>query len=326
MGLGLRLRSNAKNRLPPFTGTVIFALTGQSNMVGRATYDGGDLWPAGTQQWHPIGGRPIEGSSAEGEAIPAAIPLDHWDEGSNSMGPDIEFCRSFAAVNPEASIVLIPAADGGTSFQADEWNPGSSHYVEAVTRIHEALAAFPSALFGGFLWHQGESDAGSAAQVGGYQAALDAMINQMREDVTGAGPTTPFVLGRMVPNKITEDAETIALDAIVTDTPNRIAYTAVADSTGLTDRGDDLHFDAASQRVLGTRYHMAFELARANRGRSGMIGVTAPLALGTFPDQTDLLSLAAPAAQGSIPDQTDTLTLTPPLAVGTIPNQEDLAV
>lgn len=325
LGLGLQARSGAANGPAPFSGTVIFTLIGQSNMVGRAPYDSGDLWPAGTLQWHPVGGRPIEGSSAAGEAIAAAIPLDHWDEGNTSMGPDIAFCQSFAAANPEADIVLVPAADGATSFQGNHWNPGDSRYTEAVTRTNEALAAFPDALFGGFLWHQGENDTGTAAQVSAYEAALDAMITQMRAEVTAAGPTTPFVLGRMVPNKITQNTETIALDAIVADTPARLAYTAVADSTGLTDRGDNLHFDAASQRVLGARYYLAFDLARANRGQGGPVGQTPPLATGTVPDQVDLRNLTAPAALGSIPAQTDTLALTPPLAVGTIPDQEDLA-
>ncbi len=325
LGLGLRARSAQAKGLPPFTGIVIFTLIGQSNMVGRAIYDGGDLWPAGTLQWHPVGGRPVEGSAAEGEAIAAAIPLDHWDENNTNMGPDIAFCRSFVAANPEASLVLVPAADGGTSFQGNHWNPGDSRYAEAVARTNEALTAFPDALFGGFLWHQGENDTGTAAQVSAYEAALDAMIAQMRGEVTGAGPATPFVLGRMVPNKIAQDAETIALDAIVTSTPARISHTAVADSTGLADRGDNLHFDAASQRVLGTRYYMAFELARANRGRRGPAGQAPPQAIGTIPDQADLRGRAAPAALGSIPDQTDTLELTPPLAVGTIPDQEDLA-
>jgi hypothetical protein len=81
--------------------------------------------------------------------------------------------------------------------------------------------------------------------------------------VTVAGPTTPFVLGQMVEAYYVGSAGREAIQAVIDDTPNRVAYTAVASSAGLADKGDALHFGAAAQRTLGDRYHAAALAAAA---------------------------------------------------------------
>ena len=235
--------------------TVVWALIGQSNMVGRAVYDGAGEHPAGTLQWGRV-------APNDGVPIPASRPLQHWDPSGTNMGPEIGFSTAWAAAHPGDTLVLMPGADGGTGFSDLRWRVGDDHYLDAVARLNALFAANPDFVFGGFLWHQGEKDVGLTASF--YQTHLDAMIAGMRNDVTVAGPTTPFVLGQMVQSFYVGVAGREAIQAVTDDTPNRIAHTAVASSAGLADKGDGLHFDGPSQRILGARYHAAALLAVAH--------------------------------------------------------------
>ncbi|MEM1159484.1 MAG: sialate O-acetylesterase [Pseudomonadota bacterium] len=293
--------------------TLVFALMGQSNMVGRASYDGGSLHPPGVLQWGRAG-------ADDGQLVPATSPLQHHDPNSGQMGLDISFAEAALAARPTATIILIPLADGGTGFSDNRWNPGDDLYADAVARCNAAMAALPGAVFAGFLWHQGEKDVGFS----GYQAALDTMIASLRADVTAAGPTTPFILGQLVPGWVSGNAGREATQAILTDTPLRVARTGVVMTESLTAAGNDIHFAAPDLRALGGRYWDRWVAVR-----SGQVPLAPPQPVGTIPDQTDILpgGLAPPQAIGTIPDQSDALPggLTPPQSIGTIPDQQDIA-
>lgn len=278
---------------PALDGTFVFTLIGQSNMIGRAAFDGGSVHPPGVRQW----GRTAPN---DGVLIQATSPLEHHDPDPGDMGLDIAFAQGWLAMHPGADLVLVPAADGGTSLGSGAWQKGGALYEEAVARTNAAMSALPEAIFAGFLWHQGESDSGNAD----YQTQLDRMILDMRADVAAADATTPFVLGALSPGWVAgiPDHETIQI--LILETPTRIGHTAVASSAGLTGPGDAIHFDAASLRTLGGRYVTALALAKTGLG-------AVPLATGTIPDQTDTIATQT----GSAPQ--------PPQAVGTIPDQTD---
>lgn len=293
--------------------TLVFALMGQSNMVGRAGHDGGSLHPPGVLQWGRVG-------SDDGQLIPATSPLQHHDPNPGQMGLDISFAEAALAARPNATIILIPLADGGTGFSDNRWNPGDDLYADAVARCNAAMAALPGAVFAGFLWHQGEKDVGFP----GYEAALDAMIAGLRTDVTAAGPTTPFILGQLVPGWVSGNAGREAVQAVITDTPLRVTRTGVALSEELTAAGSDIHFAAPDLRALGARYWDRWVAVR-----SGQVPLSAPQPVGTISDQTDALpgGLVPPQTIGTILDQTDAVSggLTAPQTIGTIPDQQDIA-
>lgn len=300
-------------------GTFVIALMGQSNMVGRAPFDSGSTHPAGVLQL----GRQAPNT---GSLIPASIPLEHIDPASGQMGLDISFSEGWMATQPGAELVLVPGADGGTSLSSGFWRKGGAGFEDSVQRINTLLAANPDLIFAGFLWHQGESDAGNAS----YQAQLDQMIADLRTDVIAAGPETPFVLGQLAPDWVAGSAPREAIQDIISDTPSRVGHTAVVSSAGLGVLADGVHFDAASLRVLGSRYVTALALAGAGAGVA-LTGPSAPQAVGTIPDQTDVVAAgapgpAAPEAIGTIPAQSDTVggqSLQPPGTQGTIPDQQD---
>jgi len=282
---------------------LVFLLAGQSNMIGRAGFDGGAAYPAGTLQW-----------TQAGALAPAASPLDHVDEDPGDMGLALQFAIEKGALPP---LILVPAARSSTGFSDNRWNPGDDNrwnpgddlYAAAVSRTNAVMAANPSFTFGGILWHQGEKDSQASGPAAAYQAKLDAMLTAMRGDITAATATTPIVLGRLLPAVFAKSGYAFAgsVDAVIADTPNRVPFTAVASAAGLTSGtgtgapADDLHFDAPSLRTLGTRYAAALGAAAAN----------AP----AVPDQVTGLTVtpggAAAANAPAVPDQVTGLTVTP---------------
>ena len=299
-------------------GTFVIALLGQSNMVGRAGYDGGSLHSNGTQQL----GRAAPNA---GVLIPASAPLEHVDPGPNSMGLDISFSQAWSALNPGADLVLAPEAEGSTALASGHWQRGGAGYEGAVARINTLMAANPDFTLGGILWHQGEADAGNVS----YSTMLGQMIADLRSDITTAGPSTPFVAGQLAPSWVAGVPDRQMVQDALSALPGLVAHTAVVSSAGLTVLPDGVHFDAQSLRTLGSRYASALVQAAAGMGQP-ITGPAAPIAIGTIPDQTDTAEedasqgLAPPTPNDTIPDQTDPVAaLAPPMAEGTIPDQQD---
>jgi hypothetical protein len=308
IGLGLSL-SAAPSTIPRGLqpgDTVVFLMIGQSNMIGRASYDGGSLHSPSVLQWGRSG-------LDDGQLITASAPLQHHDPGAGQMGLDISFSEALLAQHPDVSVVFIPSAAGGSGFSNSRWNPGDDLYADAVSRANAVMAANPDFVFGGFIWHQGESDAGNPA----YQSDLDSCIAGLRQDVDAADDATPFILGGLVPGWVEEAADRQAIQATINGTPGRVAHTAVSSSIDLISSGNLIHFNAADLRILGVRYWLAWRALNAGLPFPG------PQSVGQIPDQTDYVAETMPEAVGSIPDQTDSLSLAAPEMVGTIPNQED---
>lgn len=266
------------------TSTRIFLLIGQSNMVGRGPYDSGALHPSGVRQW----GREDPNNNT---LIPATQQLEHHDPGNNQIGLDIDFSIAFKEASPSLNLVLVPSADGGTSLVSGDWQKGGALYEDAVNRAIAAIAAVPDGIFAGALWHQGEADANQANA--NYQAQLDQMILDFRADVN-ADPNFPFILGGLAPAFVGSDPTRQAIQAIIEDTPNRVANTAYVATADLTTLVDNIHFNTASLRSLGARYYLQWAL---------LSGLQAPQAVGTIPNQFD--EAAPPIAVGTIPDQSD---------------------
>lgn len=231
----------------PFTIDVIAAtitrvsiLVGQSQMVGHATFDSGAVYPVGTLQYT---------QSGLFEATPVA--LDFVSGNSGTMGISLQAAIDEKATKPNIISILVPCAINASGFSNNEWNKGDPSYELAVARANAVMAFYPDAELA-IYWHQGETDEGIAAT---YAATLDQMISDMRADITAADATTPFILGGLSPDFIGVDADRISVNDQISDTPNRVGYTAVSYSGDL-DTFDNLHFDAPSTRLLGSRYFL----------------------------------------------------------------------
>jgi hypothetical protein len=247
--------------------THVFLIAGQSNATSRAAFDGGGDWPANVRQWSRSpdkGGPTFVTDNPDQTLVPAVRPLDHHTQPqAGGMGFALQFSIDYLAQNPEVDLVLIPAAWGGTGFHDNRWNPGDDLFEDAVGRSNAVMAANPDFLFQGILWHQGESDAGTSSAATAHASALDAMIAAMRGAIAAADDNTPFVLGGLVPSWVVADTNRQTVQAGIEATPNRVAHTAYASSSGLITP-DGIHFDAASMRSLGARYVEALNVATQN--------------------------------------------------------------
>ena len=112
------------------------------------------------------------------------------------------------------------------------------------------------------LWHQGESDSHEPA-ASLYQARLRALIERFRSDL--GAPDLPFIIGQLGrfekgPWSVAKERVNAAQRSVAVQMRN----VAFVSSEGLVDRGDTIHFDAASARELGRRYANAYAALRAS--------------------------------------------------------------
>lgn len=251
-----------------YRGAAIFLLAGQSNMVGgNIAFDGGAGYPSNTKQWGRYG-------ADDGVLVDAVAgePLQHWgiDEGGSfpnngKMGIANQFAIDFAA-RTGRQVIFVPAAKGNTGF-ANGWSPTGTAlqtelYDDAISRVNACIAEVgASGRFEAVLWHQGEYEA-SARDPSAHEANLKALVDAFRANITGATPETPFVLGGLLPQFITNGGYS-ATQSMLAGFPEVRALTGFASSDGTTS-GDSVHFDAASLRTMGGRYDVALKAAQAN--------------------------------------------------------------
>jgi hypothetical protein len=234
-------------KLPPPEKFHLFLLVGQSNMAGRGAVEEQDKKP------HP---RVLMFNKA-GDWAPATDPL-HFDKSVAGTGLGKTFAIRIAEARPDVTIGLIPCAVGGSPI--DTWRPGefyaptNSHpWDDAIRRVKLALK---SGVFKGILWHQGESDS-TDALAAAYEAKLHDLISRLRREI--GAPEVPFLVGQM--GQFADqpwDAPRRLVDKAHQDLPAKIPHTAFVSAAGLRDKGDKVHFDAASCRELGRRYAEAY--------------------------------------------------------------------
>ncbi|OYU55432.1 MAG: acetylxylan esterase [Chitinophagaceae bacterium BSSC1] len=217
----------------------LYLLIGQSNMAGR-----GNIEPAYAIQ----GNERLWMLTKQGEWLPAKHPL-HFDKPNMvGVGPSLAFGLDMLQ-NGDHPIGLIPCAVGGSaisSWLASGFDAATNTHPfdDAVIQLKKALT---SGQLKGIIWHQGEADS-SPEKRKDYLAKLAIMINAWRGLVNN--PNLPFVAGEIGAFNDVHQAFNIELNKL----PSLVTRTAVASSKGLIDKGDHLHFDAASATELGKRF------------------------------------------------------------------------
>ena len=227
----------------------LYVLAGQSNMAGRGTVEAVDKIS------HPR----IWMLNKDGQWVPATDPM-HFDKPDMvGVGPGLAFGKAMAEQDTAAFIGLIPAAVGGSPI--DSWQPAGYHeqtnshpYDDALKRV---TAAQKTGTLHGILWHQGESDS-KPELVSSYQAKLTQLIGRFRQAFNA--PNLPVVVGTLGDFYGRKTPVATQINAVLRDLPKHVSGMACVEATGLTDKGDQTHFDAPSARALGKRYAEAMQV------------------------------------------------------------------
>lgn len=218
----------------------LYLLVGQSNMSGRGV-------PAG--EYRHLSLPNVVMLDKDGNWVEAEHPL-HFDKPKIAgVGPGLAFGLEMAKVRPGVRIGLIPCAVGGTPIES--WEPGAMDratkkhpYDETIERLKVAMK---KGVIKGIIWHQGEANSKPERSID-YLEKLAILIGRFRE--AAGDKELPFVAGELGRYRQTYSLINEQLGKL----PGKVKNTAIASSEGLTHKGDNTHFDAASATELGKRF------------------------------------------------------------------------
>jgi hypothetical protein len=235
----------------------VFLLIGQSNMSGRGPMIASDATTDIPSTW-------LFKDSTTWE--PARNPLNRYStleagSSANQVGPGFGFATELHRLLPTKEFGLVVNARGGSSIVL--WAKGTKYYQDALTRARQGAKA---GKLKAILWHQGETDKTDAA----YLDKLVAMMGSLRKDL---GDTTLPVIAGQIGQFNSSHA---AFNTRLLKLPERLSHCLVVKSDGLVDRGDNLHFDRASQITLGKRYAAAAMTLVYPEGSTGIRNAAGP--------------------------------------------------
>ena len=209
----------------------------------------------------------------------------------------VSFARSFGrSVLPtlpaDDVVFLVPCGMSGSGFLDTRWTAYTGNgFVQAVARLDATWRLLHAderwqqynITFSAILWHQGEQDAGDnwdgpyAANTSYYLTHdIIPMIAAFRNTtlIPYTHHTLPFVVGQLLPSWVSNSSwpARAGVEAALATLPQYVANSGYANSSGLQGdltyrsgvSNEIIHFTAASQRMFGERYHVAYQQALLN--------------------------------------------------------------
>ena len=189
----------------------------------------------------------------------ASEPLyDGGNNRANIIGSLVALGKRFGTVG---ETVLVQTAVSGTSMA--QWLRGGL-LARAVQAAGNATRLAANSPITAFTWVQGESDSGRSTAA--YLADLLTVIAIARNSTPGASPTTPFIVGSMVPEWTRANTGAWAILEAHRQLPNVVPHTAyVQMPLGYVDCAESIHFSATGQRLMGALMMEAMVSAYSNR-------------------------------------------------------------
>src|SRR5690606_11653843 len=114
--------------------------------------------------------------------------------------------------------------------------------------IEMAKLAQKDGVIKGILLHQGESNTGDVEWPNKVKIVYDTILS----DLNLKAGTVPLLAGEVV--HADQGGVCASMNTIIAKLPETISNAHIISSKGCTDGPDNLHFDAAGYRALGTRY------------------------------------------------------------------------
>lgn len=246
---------------PPRSQFQIYLLMGQSNMAGRDTRKLADQ----------VDNPHILALDPNGQWVVARDPIfAQRGRTKPGAGPGIPFAQTLLRAHPGITIGLVPCAVGGTSL--GHWVRGADLYERA---LRMARVAARSGVISGVLWQQGESDTTREKDAATYAGRLARLLGDLRQDL--GQPDLPIVVGQLggflSPHKY---PYVDRVRAAIRRVPGMVPHVGYADSAGLGDRGDGLHFSADAQQVFGQRFAREMLLLQERSGRPEFLARPVP--------------------------------------------------
>lgn len=232
------------DNLPNPDSLYVFIMAGQSNMAGRGFVEPQDTLP----------NKRILTIDKSMKWVYAKEPLHFYEPSLTGLDCGMSFAKKLLDSIPEGiSIAVIPCAVGGSSIE--QWiNNETFRGVTLLDNFKDKVGfAKDYGIIKGIIWHQGESNAKSEL-IQKYSQRLDSLINRFRFLVKN--DTLPIILGELGSySKPTEkQMRWDSINTVIQNIAWKYKNIGLVKTGDLKHKGDNVHFDSESQRILGERY------------------------------------------------------------------------
>ena len=226
----------------------VFLMAGQSNMAGRAFVEPSDTIP----------NKRILTIDKNDKWIYAKEPLHFYEPTMAGLDCGLSFSHKLLGSIPEKiSIAIIPCAVGGSSIE--QWlNDKKFRGVKLLSNFKRKVEL--SRKYGeikGVLWHQGENDA-KKELVSKYYENLSELTKKFRTIIKN--DTLPILIGQIgsfaEPSNKEKLFDSVNYEIKKYTNDDKNAYLIYTGD--LKDRGDKLHFNSESQRIMGERFAIKY--------------------------------------------------------------------
>jgi hypothetical protein len=161
----------------------------------------------------------------------------------NGLNPALPFSKVITERMPHIGIGIISNAIGDTNVAKWQKGAGTNFFEEAVRRTK---AAMEHGVLKGILWHQGEADRNNDR----YIQLLQKLAADLRSELGVRADEVPFIAGQLLPGSKYAYFNSKIIVRITDNIPN----SDYVSSEGTSSIGDDTHFNAEGQRLLGQPY------------------------------------------------------------------------
>jgi hypothetical protein len=254
----LAINSNLFSQDPNF---YIFLCLGQSNMEGAARPEEQDKTVDSSFMVLEAVDCPDLGRT-KGNWYPAIPPLCRCRTG---LSPADYFGRTLVAALPEnVKVGVVHVSVAGCKidlFDKDIYKTYAATAPAWMTRMIEEYGGDPygrlvemaklaqkDGVIKGILLHQGESNTGDTT----WPMKVNKVYNNLLKDLNLKAGSVPLLAGEVV--HADQGGVSASMNKIIATLPKTIPTAHVISSAGCTDGRDNLHFNAAGYRKLGTRY------------------------------------------------------------------------
>jgi hypothetical protein len=181
-----------------------------------------------------------------------------------------EFALSFAKEyqkkrlisRPGRKILILRTAVGGTGWRDKRWGMTDDLYLNMMAMIKAALELNPKNLLVAFLWHQGETDAGTGRE---HYDHLSELVYSVRHTYNYGVLDLPFIAGDFVSEWKLKNLQACeptvqAIRDVCKDVGGAFVETSDLKSNNQEHgNGDEIHFSRNALDILGRRYFESFE-------------------------------------------------------------------